>query len=58
VKDPETGKRVSRPNPESDWVIHDVPELRIIEQGLWDEVKARQAAASLPQRTNRGAALG
>ena len=58
LKDPDTGKRVSRPNPECDWVIHDVPELRIIDQSLWDRVKARQAAASLPQRTNRGAAMG
>ncbi len=42
VKDPETGKRVSRPNPEAKWIIHDVPELRIINQALWDQVKARQ----------------
>ncbi len=30
IKDPETGKRVSRPNPESEWITQDVPELRII----------------------------
>ena len=30
MKDPETGKRVSRLNPETDWIIQDVPELRII----------------------------
>ncbi len=42
IKDPETGKRVSRPNPESEWVIQEVPELRIIDQDLWEEVKARQ----------------
>lgn len=44
VKDPETGKRVSRLNPESDWVITDVPHLRIIDQELWDAVRARQGA--------------
>jgi site-specific DNA recombinase len=42
IKDPETGKRVSRLNPESDWIINEVPEMRIIDQGLWDKVKARQ----------------
>ncbi|WP_339635115.1 recombinase family protein [uncultured Sneathiella sp.] len=44
IKDPETGKRVSRLNDKSEWVIHDVPELRIIDQDLWDQVKARQGA--------------
>ena len=43
VKDPETGKRISRPNPEDQWIIQDVPELRIVDQDLWDKVKARQA---------------
>ena len=43
VKDPETGKRISRPNREDKWIIQDVPELNIIDQDLWDKVKARQA---------------
>jgi len=42
IKDPDTGKRVSRLNPRTDWVIREVPELRIVEQNLWDVVKARQ----------------
>ncbi len=42
VKDPETGKRVSRLNPESAWIITDVPELRIISDALWQRVKDRQ----------------
>ena len=42
IKNPDTGKRVSRLNPESEWIIKDVPELRIIDQDLWDKVKARQ----------------
>ncbi len=41
-KDPETGRRVSRQNPPEDWVIEDVPHLRIIEDALWKRVKARQ----------------
>lgn len=42
LKDPDTGKRVSRLNPESDWIIKDVPAMRIVEQQLWEKVKARQ----------------
>src|SRR5690606_12606980 len=43
IKDPETGKRVSRLNPESEWITQEVPSLRIIDQALWDKVKERQA---------------
>lgn len=46
VKDPETGKRVSRANPPDAGVTQEVPELRIIDQALWERVKARQAASS------------
>ena len=43
VKDPDTGKRVSRPNPPSEWVTTAVPELRIVGDELWNEVTTRQA---------------
>ncbi|MBT1159632.1 recombinase family protein [Aminobacter anthyllidis] len=43
VKDPATGKRVSRLNPESEWIVTDVPELRIVGDELWQAVKARQS---------------
>jgi site-specific DNA recombinase len=42
VKNPDTGKRVSRMNPESEWIHKEVPELRIIDQALWDKAKERQ----------------
>lgn len=42
LKDPDTGKRVSRLNPESEWIVHDVSELRVVDQELWERVKARQ----------------
>ena len=42
VKDPQTGKRQARLNPESEWIIEDVPALRIIDEELWLRVKARQ----------------
>ncbi|ARU01821.1 recombinase family protein [Yoonia vestfoldensis] len=44
VKDPQTGKRISRLNPESDWVITDVPDLRIIDDDLWKQVRQRQGS--------------
>jgi DNA invertase Pin-like site-specific DNA recombinase len=43
LKDPVSGKRVARLNPESEWVRQDVPDLRIVPQNLWEAAKARQA---------------
>jgi DNA invertase Pin-like site-specific DNA recombinase len=40
VKDPDTGKRVSRLNPESLWVTKDVDDLRIIDVGPADDDRA------------------
>ncbi len=42
VKNPDTGNRVSRLNPESAWITKDVAALRIIDQELWNKTKARQ----------------
>ena len=42
IKDPEAGKRVSRLNPESEWIVQDAAALRIIDQALWDRIKSRQ----------------
>ena len=42
VKDPTTGKRVSRINPPEDWITAEVPELRIVDDALWQAVKDRQ----------------
>ena len=42
VKNPETGKRVSRINPREDWIVTEVPELRIVDNELWQAVKDRQ----------------
>ena len=42
IKDPDTGKRLARPNPEEEWIIAEVPHLRIVDQDLWDSAKARQ----------------
>ena len=50
VKNPNTGKRVSRLNKKSALIITDMPELRIIDQDLWERVKktpTRPAQAAL-----------
>jgi hypothetical protein len=48
IKNPEAGNRASRLNSESEWIVKDVPELRIIDQELCDRVKARAFTKSLP----------
>ncbi|WGR56610.1 recombinase family protein [Paracoccus versutus] len=50
IKDPDTGKRQARPNPESEWVIQDAPELRIVEDDLWNAVKERQKTVKHERR--------
>ena len=57
LKDPATGKRVSRANPATAWITTEVPDLRIVDDSLWTQVKARQGAAALPRGENRGMAL-
>jgi site-specific DNA recombinase len=56
VKNPNTGKRQSRQNPPSAWIIKSAPELRIVSQELWDEVKARQARMTRATRPDRNEA--
>lgn len=42
IKDPDTGKRVSKPNPPEAIVVKDVPELQIIDNELWEATKRLQ----------------
>ena len=42
IKDPNTGRRQARPNPENKWIVEEVPHLRIIDDALWTLVKDRQ----------------
>ena len=42
TKNPKTGKRVARPNPPERWERVEVPELRIVDEDLWVNVKTRQ----------------
>ena len=53
-KDPQTGKRVPRINPEKDWIVTDVPELRIISDVEWIAVHDRlDSKQSMPLSKRR-----
>ena len=52
LKDPATGKRVSRPNPRAEWVIETVPELRIIDQETWERAAERLGAIRAASRAD------
>jgi len=50
LRDPETGKRITRCRGGEDWLRVQVPDLRIVSEGLWHRVKARQAASVKDRR--------
>ena len=41
MKNPQSGKRISRMNPPERWIREEVPELRIVDQATWEQVQAR-----------------
>jgi hypothetical protein len=55
IKDPETGRRLTRLNDESKGITPELPELRIVLQELWDMVKARQRDLGARARARKGA---
>ena len=46
LKDPASGRRRSRLNPPSQWIIQEVPALRIVDDALWEAVKTRQGPSA------------
>ncbi len=44
MKNPATGKRVPRINPQSEWQRADAPHLRIVEEELWQSVQVQMNA--------------
>ena len=42
MKNPDTGRRVLRLNPESEWIRIEVPEFRIVPDELWNAAKVHQ----------------
>ncbi|HEX7111403.1 MAG TPA: recombinase family protein [Mizugakiibacter sp.] len=41
VKHPETGRRVRQERPESEWLIHEAPELAIVDLDTWNATQRR-----------------
>jgi site-specific DNA recombinase len=54
VKDPATGKRVTRYNPADRLISQDAPELRIVSEMLWQQVKHRQQLTRLAIQEDGG----
>jgi site-specific DNA recombinase len=54
IKDPITGKRISRLNEPARWIVQEVLELRIIPQDLWNAVKERQQILKRNTRPDLG----
>ena len=46
IKNPETGTRISRVNPQSAWIRTEVAHLRIVDDALWQAVRERQRGIS------------
>nr|WP_293446175.1 hypothetical protein [Planktotalea sp.] len=44
MQNPDTDQRKLRLNPEPEWVVTDIPTLRIVGQTLWGTVKIRKGA--------------
>ncbi|MGE0418675.1 MAG: recombinase family protein, partial [Acetobacteraceae bacterium] len=54
IKDPNTGKRVARPNPMSSWIVVPVPDLRIVVAPTWEAAQHRLQSTSLRVRGRQG----
>src|SRR5262249_3143875 len=49
VKNPATGRRQARTNPQDQWHTKDVPELAIVSADVWQAAQERRAIASHPR---------
>lgn len=52
IKDPETGRRISRENPRAQWMTADAEHLRIIDPETWARVQARRDERGGPQKSH------
>lgn len=50
IKDPDTGRRVSRPNPPDQWMTADAVHLRIIDSETWARASARSSMRGSQQQ--------
>ena len=53
VRDPDTGRRISRVNPEAEWQSAGAPQLAIIDADTWAAAQARKAARSRLHQSRR-----
>lgn len=47
LKNPETGRRISRTNPASEWQTASLPELRLVPDPLWEQVQLKLHARAI-----------
>jgi site-specific DNA recombinase len=59
LRDPDTGRRISRVNPESEWIRTGVPKWRIVSDELWSGVEQtrRRYTGQPPQKFRRAKRL-
>lgn len=53
VTDPRTGRQRYVPNPESEWVVSEIPELRIVSEELWEDAQAKRRVLGAQRRQRR-----
>ena len=53
IKDPDTGRRVSRPNPRAEWQIIEAPHLQIVDQDIWEKAQAIKQARGGPHAEHK-----
>jgi DNA invertase Pin-like site-specific DNA recombinase len=53
IKNPATGKRTARANPEREWLTHEAPELAIVDAVTWDAAQVLRAGRSPQQRAEQ-----
>ena len=53
VRDPETGRRISRANPEAEWQTAEAPRLAIVAPEVWAAVQIRKGERSHLHETRR-----
>lgn len=57
LKDPETGKRLPVARPREEWLVREAPELRIIDQALWEKTRPHELKRADPTRGRPHATL-
>lgn len=58
VLNPETHRRIPKLRPESEWIVTEQPDLRIVPQALWERVQERRKAQALGQVANGQVRVG